>query len=437
MYAPRTPSPLRWSVGMATAVALVVPTVSGLPATAGSPSVTTDRDGPSASAPKLVGRAVLPVETYAGPPQSGAFVVPGAGTINGITFALPAQPVEGFSAIVTGRSPGEYLAMPDNGFGSKTNSADFLIRAYYIRPDFKTADGGTGNVAVGDFISFRDPGHLIGFPIVNDQTTSRLLTGADIDPESLQRGGHGDLWVGDEFGPWILHFSSTGRLLEAPYAMPGGLLSPNNPFLDGRPATQPNSRRLEGMAITPDGSQLVAALEGAMVADLDPANPAGDPSRRYMYVFDTHDAAFNGQVLQYRTDAPGNLVADMWAVSRHRLVVIERDGGRGLAALFRRVYLVDLRRTDPSGFLHKTMLVDLTKIPDPEKVSLPAIHPGDVGIGDPFSVTCESVEAVQVIAEQRLLIGCDNNFPNSGRNPGLADDTELIVVTVPDLSPSS
>jgi hypothetical protein len=437
MYACQTPSPRRWSVGLATAVVLAAPMVSGLPATAGSPAASAALDGSAVPGPKLVGRAVLPAETYAGPPQSGAFVVPGAGTINGITFPLPGQPVQGFSSIVKGRWPGEYLAMPDNGFGGKANSADFLIRAYYVRPDFKTADGGTGNVAVGDFISFRDPDHLIGFPIVNEHTTRRLLTGADIDPESLQRGGHGDLWVGDEFGPWILHFSSTGRLLEAPHAMPDGLRSPNNPFLTGQPATQPNSRGLEGMAITPDRSHLVAALEGATVADLDPTNPTGDPSRRYMYVFDTNAGAFTGQVLQYRTEAPGNMVADMWAVSRNRLVVIERDGGRGLTALFRRVYLVDLRRTDPSGFLHKTMLVDLAKIPDPDHVSLPAIHPGDVGLGDPFSVTCESVEAVHLIADQRLLIGCDNNFPNSGRNPGLPDDNEFIVVRVPELSPAS
>ena len=34
--------------------------------------------------------------------------------------------------------------MPDNGFGSKANSADFLIRAYYVRPHFETARRGSG-----------------------------------------------------------------------------------------------------------------------------------------------------------------------------------------------------------------------------------------------------------------------------------------------------
>ena len=380
----------------------------------------------SAAPPTLVGRAVLPASTFAGPPASGAFVVPGPGTVNGVTFPLPEQPVEGFSAIVKGRRHGEFLAMADNGFGSKANSRDFLIRAYYLRPDFKTSQGGSGAVRVGRHISFRDPGHKIGFPIVNEGSRSRLLTGGDIDPESLQRGRHHDLWVGDEFGPWLLHFSSTGRLLEPPYAMPDGIRSPNNPFLDGAPNTQPNSRGIEGMAITPHRKYLYAALEGATVAD-------PDQSRRLIYQFSTRARAFTGRVMEYHTEAPGNLIADMWALDRHRLIIIERDLGAGVNALFRRIYLVDVRVEDQEGFLAKTELVDLTKVPDPDLVSLPAIHPGDLGLGDPFWVMCESVEAVHLVGGHRLLVGCDNNLPNSGRNPGLPDDNELIVVDVPAL----
>jgi hypothetical protein len=385
--------------------------------------------GPASSSPHrpaLVGRAVLPALTYAGPPEAGHFVVPGPGTVNGVTFPLPAQPVEGFSAIVAGRSHGEYLAMADNGFGSKANSPDFLIRAYYLRPHFKTPRSGSGDVTVGDHISFRDPWHKIGFPIVNEGSSRRLLTGGDIDPESLQRGRHGDLWVGDEFGPWLLHFDTAGRLLHAPYAMPDGLLSPNNPFLDGQPNTQPNSRGIEGMAITPGRRYLYAALEGATVAD-------PDQSRRLIYQFSTRRRAFTGRVLQYHTEQPGHLIADMWALDRHRLVVIERDLGSGVNALFRRIYLVDLRATDAAGFLVKKQLVDLTAVPDPALVSLPAIHPGDLGLGDPFWVMCESVEAVHLLRKNRLMVGCDNNLPNSGRNPGRPDDNELIVVRVPGL----
>jgi glycerophosphoryl diester phosphodiesterase len=346
--------------------------------------------------------------------------------INGIEFPRPGQPVEGFSGIVDGRDRGEILAMPDNGFGSKTNSRDFLIRAYYLRPDFKTADGGTGSVAVGDFISFRDPFHRIGFPIVNEGTTGRLLTGGDIDPESLQRGRHGDLWVGDEFGPWILHFDSRGRLLDPPFPLPGNLMSPNNPFLvPPAPATIANSRGFEAMAISPDGRYLYGALEGALVADATTA-----PNRRLIYEFSTRDEEFTGRTLQYEVDAATPFVSDMQALDRHRLLVIERDG---VAALVRKAYVVDMRRTDGRGFLEKTQVVDLAAIPDPDLVSLPALHPGDVGLGDPFRVTCESVEAVHVVHGNLIMVGCDNNLPNTGRNPGRADDNEFILVDVPHL----
>jgi hypothetical protein len=374
--------------------------------------------------PRLVGRAVLPVETYAPGPPSGTLLP--AGIVNGISFPLPSQPVEGFSAIVDGRHRGEYLAMTDNGFGGKATSRDFLIRAYYIEPDFKSAAGGTGGVEVNDYIQFSDPNHLIGFPIVNETTAERALTGGDIDPESLQRGKRGDLWVGDEFGPWILHFDSQGGLLDAPFPTPGGLMSPNNPFLVG-PATQPNSRGFEAMAFSANKKYLYPILEGPTVSD-------SDPQRRIIFEFSTENKAFTGRTWQYRTENPAYLIADADAIGRDRLVVIERDAGLGETAVFRNAYVIDLDRTGADNFVDKRVAVELAGIPDPDLVSLPPIHPDDIGLGNPFKVTCESIEAVHVLARRQLLFGCDNNFPNKGRNPGLADDTEFIVVKVPDLN---
>ncbi len=395
----------------------------------------------------LEGRAVLPVETYAPGPQSGAAL--GSQPINGISFPTASQPVQGFSAIVPGRQPGEYLAMPDNGFGGKANSADFLLRAYFIAPDFKTAKGGTGAVGVDteNFVQFRDPNNVIGFRIQRDD---RLLTGADLDPESLQRDKNGDLWMGDEFGPWILHFDSTGVLLEPPIRVPANLVgsvsdtgfleSPSSPFISSvAQATVAGSRGFESLAITPDGKYLYALLEGATLQD-----PNKD--RRYLLEFGIRQRAFTGRVWQYRTQPTVVgaqqccFMADVTALDQHRLAVIERDNGRGapvppFAATFSRgVYVIDLRRVDSNGFLEKRRVIDLTAIADPDLVSLPAIHAGDVQLGDPFGVACESIEAIHRIDGGRLLLGCDNNFPNTGRNPVRADDNEFVVVRVPGLA---
>jgi glycerophosphoryl diester phosphodiesterase len=396
--------------------------------------------------PTLEGRAVLPVATYAPGPPSGSFFA--GQTINGIQFPTSSQPVQGFSALVSGRQPGEYLAMPDNGFGNKANSTDFLLRAYFIRPDFKTAKGGTGafNVDVNHPIQFRDPNGLIGFPI---QRSDRLLTGADLDPESLQRGKDGDLWMGEEFGPWILHFDDSGVLLEPPFRVPAALVgstsktgfleSVSSPFISSSlDATIAGSRGFESMSATPDGKYLYPMLEGATLQD-------ANKDRRYLLEFSIRDRAFTGRVWQYRTQPTVTgtqqccFMADMWALDQHRMVVIERDNGRGApvppnpAPFSRAVYLIDLRDVGSDGFLQKTRIIDLAAIPDPDLVSLPPIHSGDVLLGNPFGVACESIEAIHVIDAERLLLGCDNNFPNTGRNPVLADDDELIVVRVPGL----
>jgi hypothetical protein len=400
---------LRLSVGLGVVAAMAVPAIGAA----------ADRPPPT-----LVGRAIVPAEALADGPPSGALVPP---PFNGITFPRPSQPVIGFSAIVEGRRPGEYLAMPDNGFGGKANSRDFLIRAYYITPEFETAKGGSGDVVVGEYVEFSDPHDLLDFPIVNEGTEARLLTGGDIDPESLQLGHAGDFWMGDEFGPWILHFDAGGVLIDAPFEMPGGLRSPNNPWLAGAAPTQPNSRGLEAMAITPDRRHLYPILEGPTVAD-------GASTRRLAFEFDTVDEEFTGRQWELRTEQPAYMIADAWALDEHRLVVIERDGGRGLNAVFRTVYRVDLRAADVAGVLPKDPVVDLTAIADPALISLPERDPGDVGLGDPFRVTCESIEAIHLLDGAHLLLGCDNNLPNTGRNPTVADDSEFIVVEVPGLA---
>src|SRR4029079_9225157 len=288
------------ALGIAGTAAAFLALAPALAANAGSDHELDDhgRDGPV-----LEGRAVLAAQTYAPGPPSGSFFA--GQTINGVSFPTPSQPAIGYSGIVAGRGPGEYLAMPDNGFGNQANSRDFELRAYYITPDFKTANGGTGAVAIGldDYVAFRDPDHKAGFTIVKDNTTTRLLTGADFDPESIQRGQNGDLWVGDEFGPWILHFSADGVLLDEPIAMPDGLKSPANPHLNGAPPTVNGSRGLEGMAISANGKTLTFILEGAVIG-------APDPFSRRIYEYDIASGTYT-RLADYRTAVAGHFVSDV------------------------------------------------------------------------------------------------------------------------------
>ncbi len=208
--------------------------------------------------------------------------------------------------------------------------------------------------------------------------------------------------------------------------MPNGIVGPDNPIAlaDPTKATINRSKGLEGMGMA--GRYLYPTLEGATLADL-----ATDPLRRWMFEYDTKRGEFTARQWVYRVDPATLMVSDVAPLDHHHLVVVERDGPNPVVA--RAVYVVDLRDVNPDGSLHKRRVLDLTAIPDPDLVSLPPIHPGDIGIGPVFSVVCESAEAARVVGHDELLIGCDNNFPQKGRNPSVADDNEFVVVHVPDL----
>lgn len=189
---------------------------------------------PARAADKLIGRAVLDAATFAPGPTSGTLL--GPGPINGVAVPFEdKQPVQGFSAVLD-NGDGTFNVMSDNGFGSLENSADYHLRVYTIRPDFKTRTGGSGRIGVEQFIELQDPDKKIPFVITNHFTERRILTGADFDIESIQRAADGTLWFGDEFGPFLLHTDAAGKVLEPPIPLPDfdqpgrEIRAPQNPF---------------------------------------------------------------------------------------------------------------------------------------------------------------------------------------------------------------
>ncbi len=171
---------------------------------------------------KLTGFASLEADTFAPGPQSGADGGNGQPiSANGRTGPFDNQPVQGFSGVqFAPGGDGSYWFLSDNGFGAQSNSADYLLRLYQVDPNFAGTENGDGSIDVEAFIQLSDPDNLIPFDITNQGTSERFLTGADFDIESFVIDKDGGIWIGDEFGPYLLHFDSTGKLLEAPIATP-------------------------------------------------------------------------------------------------------------------------------------------------------------------------------------------------------------------------
>jgi hypothetical protein len=376
----------------------------------------------AAGAQALVKFASLPADTFAPGPTSGQFIAEANGRIPPF---LDKQPVQGFSSVLE-TSRGDFLAMSDNGFGSKPTSPDYVLRVYRIDPDFRTSRGGSGRITVESFFTLRDPDHRINFAIVADGEfypgstmpvdpeirDRRLLTGGDFDIESFREARDGTLWFGDEFGPFLLHTDARGRVLEAPIPLPG-VQSPQNPLLGGATPNLPSSRGFEGMAVSKNGRTLYPMLEGALTTD-------ADQRRLIVNEFDIADGAYTGRQWFYRLESPSHAIGDLTTVFRRTFLVIERDNLQGDAAQFKKVFLVSLDAVGSDGFLVKQEVANLLELSDPRNIGRQ---------GPVFRFPFQTIESVIPLGDREIGLLDDNNYPfSNGRVTGQPDPNEFIVI---------
>ncbi|TPG16567.1 esterase-like activity of phytase family protein [Variovorax guangxiensis] len=466
------------------------PPVTAPPPAAPPPAPETPPAETPVTAPTLTGRAVLPADSFVAGPTSGQYVSGGdytrATTTYGYTFPfVDKQPMQGFSALVPGPFPGMFYAMQDNGFGGRNASPDALLHIYAVRFDFDKgavvpAHFQTGAVLASftpdSYVRLNDPNRKLGYATVADMTTypgasvspsnqslpvdpriiaGRLLTGYDVDPESLQIDAQGNFWIGDEFGPFLLHFDKQGRLLSREVQVPnlrklGGnpvVQTSNNPYLQYTPALANlgGSGGLESMAINASRTKLYGMFEKEVSGD--------DARNRVINVYDLATQKFELTPFIYRVNTgqringDGNLETeiytpnDMVAINDTEFLVMEKDSGAGdartgkfaasgtsrNAARFKRVFKIDLTKVDSAGYLIKEEVVDLMALSDPKKLG------GDATIDGVFTFPMECVEVVTIVDAHTLMFVNDNNYP--GGSPSRAtnkpDDNEFIRVRLP------
>ena len=391
----------------------------------------------------LTGWAMMPAATFADGPTSGQFAAPNPYGTN-IGPWLNLQPVQGFSAVLAGAN-GSYHFLVDNGFGAQNYSADSLLRSYALLPVFKTASGGSGTVSAASWstgakqsafdaasrITLSDPNHKLGYAIQADYTnyynnaanplvdasirSGRLLTGADLDTEGMQKDKNGNLWFGDEFGPFLVKTSASGVVLRSEIAM-AGVQSPQNPYLNGATPTLGSSRGFEGLAINKSGDKLYTLLEGTVT---------GDPAKSLRFSeFSIDSEAYTGVQFSYQLDALGTNIGDMVAVDDHRFIVIERNGATdtGGGTPFKKLFLIDTTGVANGGTVKKTELVDLMNIADPNDLN------GDGKTS--FTFPYVTIENVMVLDANTLLVVNDNNFPYGGGRALASDNTEFLKISL-------
>jgi len=413
----------------------------------------------------LSGHAVLPAQSFVAAPRdapadlqsSGKFSngkrTEALGTVEGMSYgrgtgvSLPfkGQPLQGHSGIKR-MDDGSFWILTDNGAGAKANSPDFMLYLNHYKVDFKSSR--FNRLAT---VFLHDPDKKVPFRIVHEGSRQRYLTGADFDPESFQFAG-GALWIGEEFGPWLIKADLKGKVLAVYDTLVDGkpVRSPDHPAVTtpGAPGGAVDfqvkrSKGFEGMASSKDGSKLYALLEGpvwnAEAKDFERVD--GKETLRILE-WDVAGEKWTGRHWKYPLEANGNAIGDFNMIDGDTGLIIERDNGEGTAdkacppdqkrsdcfhdiARFKRIYKIEMTDANVGSPVRKIGYVDLLGIADPDRLSRKPLNDGVLKF--PFF----TIENVEVVDARHIVVGNDNNLPfSSSREPNKADDNELILLDV-------
>ena len=354
----------------------------------------------------------MPAGTSRGGPPSGQF------DNEGRRAAAPrfdSQPVQGVSSIKPGSTPGAWWALSDNGFGRKWNSSDYRLCIYLFEVRPRTEAGPDSRTALQAVIELSDPAKFFPWRLTDESTAERFLTGADADTESLVTMADESFWIGDEIGPWLLHFSVDGELLAPPVELPDHARSVDHPLVlaQADDAKITRTRGFEAMDLAGDEKTLVTILEGTVL---------GDPSGHLrVQRYDTSAGKWLPGTLIYELDPDTMSVTDISRIEGNRFVVIERDDLEGDAAKAKRVYSIDLGKAVPGKPMAKKLVIDLLAIGNSRGLA------ESVATGAPFRFPFLTPESIQVLDRKRVVIVNDNNYPDTGgRGPSVTDATEWL-----------
>jgi hypothetical protein len=414
----------------------------------------------------LAGHVTLPAETFIDAPAdapsdlktSGKYTtgkrVDALGTVmgksaerpTGISLPFKGQPIQGHSGIKV-LPDGSFWIITDNGFGSKANSPDSMLYLNHYRIDWAA-----NTWQRLETVFLHDPDRNVPFRIVHEGTERRYLTGSDFDIEGFQIiGDH--LWIGDEFGPYIIKADRTGKVLAVFETMADGkpVRSPDHwavqsPAAPGASYTNVNLRRskgYEGFAASKDGRFLYGLLEGPLWdgEKKDWEKLDGKEASRILE-FDVAAEKFTGRFWYYGFEANGHAIGDFNMIDATTGLVIERDNGEGTAdkacpdgqraadcfhdlAKFKRIYKIELSDANVGKAVRKIAYIDLMKIQDPNKKARKPLNDGVLTF--PFF----TIENVDIVDERHIVVGNDNNLPfSTSREPNKADDNELVLLEV-------
>ncbi|CAI0994446.1 esterase-like activity of phytase family protein [Serratia proteamaculans] len=231
-----------------------------------------------------------------------------------------------------------------------------------------------------------------------------------LDTEGITADGKGGYWLCDEYGPFLIHIDSQGKILakygpmseQGEQAVAGGL--PN--IIKWR---QPN-RGFEGITRLPDGRILAAVqstldVEGksknkAQFTRLVSFDPASGKTAMYGYPIDINS---------YKK-AKDAKVGDIVAVDNQHILLVEQGSDKD-KQMINKIYLVDLSQaTDLTAFDGKGKALEFDDAKDLAKRGVKLAQKREVVDLRKLGWQQEKVEGLSLIDDRTLAVINDNDF---------------------------
>lgn len=257
------------------------------------------------------------------------------------------------------------------------------------------------------------PGGLIGSTnevALSDTLKTLPSDRRGLDTEGITADGNGGYWLCDEYGPFLIHIDSKGKILakygpapqKGEQAVAGGL--PN--IIKWR---QPN-RGFEGITRLPDG-RILAAVQSTLDVDGKSKNKAQftrlvsfDPAsgKTAMYGYPIDIDSYN--------KAKDAKVGDIVAVDNQHILLIEQGSDKD-KQMINKIYLVDLSQaTDLTAFDGKDKALEFDDAKDLAKRGVKLAQKREVVDLRKLGWQQEKVEGLTLIDDRTLAVINDNDF---------------------------
>lgn len=237
----------------------------------------------------------------------------------------------------------QYVMVPDRGPADGTTSYIDRMETLTIHVD-PTAGTVSPSLNKTTLLTNGSGQFFTGSAAAFDATTP--ANSLRLDPEGIRVGPTGQIYISDEYGPYVYQFNQNGQRVGT-VAVPSkfGIDHPN---ADGTLELPPNNltgrqsnRGMEGLAITPSGSKLYGIMQSPLIQDggLNAANARVGLNTRILEM--TPGSTATREFLYPLANA-NNGISEILAVNNSQFLVLERDGRAGSTAQFKQIFLVNL-----------------------------------------------------------------------------------------------